>query len=114
MGLIKEYDEEGYLTIFEGEYLNGQRHGKGKEYYYDDKLEFEGEYLNGKGSGRGKEYYINGKLKFEGEYLYSFYLKGKYYINDRLEFEGEFKCNKKWNGKGYDANGNIIYELTNG
>ena len=33
--------------IFEGEYVNGKRNGKGKE-YYDGDLIFEGEYLNGK------------------------------------------------------------------
>ena len=33
--------------IFEGEYLNGERNGEGKEYYSNRKLEFEGEYLNG-------------------------------------------------------------------
>ena len=33
------------------------------------KLEYEGEYLNGIRNGKGKEYYFNGKLKFEGEYL---------------------------------------------
>jgi len=42
--------------MFEGEYLNGKRHGKGKE-YCDNKLKFEGEYLNGKRHGKGKEYY---------------------------------------------------------
>ena len=31
-----------------------------------------------------------------------------------LEFEGEYLFNKKWNGKGYDEEGNIIYELKNG
>ena len=41
---------------------------------------------------KGKEYYNNGKLRFEGEYL----------------------DHKKWNGKGYDEQGNIIYELING
>ena len=46
-------------------------------------------------------------------------LKGKYYIKDRVEFEGEFKTDKfrnvyKWSGKGYDENGNVIYELING
>ena len=75
------------LMIFEGEYLNGKRNGKGKEYYDNGELKFEGEYLNGKkwngkgfnknneieyeikdGNGKVKEYY-NGKLKFEGEYL---------------------------------------------
>ena len=51
--------------IYEYNNLNG----KGKEYGENGKLKFEGEYLNGKRNGKGKEYY-NGKLVFEGEYLY--------------------------------------------
>ena len=31
-----------------------------------------------------------------------------------MEYEGEFRYNRKWNGKGYDESGNIIYELVNG
>ena len=31
-----------------------------------------------------------------------------------MEYEGEFLFDKKWNGKGYDRNGNIVYELKNG
>ena len=31
-----------------------------------------------------------------------------------MEYEGEFLYDKLWNGKGYDENGNIIYELING
>ena len=73
---------------YEGEYLNGQRNGKGKENYEDGKLQFEGEYLKGQrwngkgynkngiidfqikdGNGKGKEYYDDGKIKYEGEYL---------------------------------------------
>ena len=54
---------------FEGEYLNGVRHGNGKEYYDNGKLKFEGEYLNGVRHGNGKEYNNHGKLKFEGKYL---------------------------------------------
>ena len=42
--------------IFEGEYLNGKRNGKGKEYYYNGTILFEGEFLNGKRNGKGKEY----------------------------------------------------------
>ena len=30
--------------IFEGEYINGFRNGKGREYYYNGKLKYEGEY----------------------------------------------------------------------
>ena len=41
-------------------------------------------------------------------------IKGKEYINGKLEYEGEYLYDKKWNGKGYDENGSIIYELRNG
>ena len=42
-GYIKEYNDEGVL-YFEGELLNGQRNGKGKQ-YFNYTLIFEGEYL---------------------------------------------------------------------
>ena len=31
-----------------------------------------------------------------------------------MEYEGEFLFDRKYNGKGYDENGNVIYELING
>ena len=68
----------------------------------------------GKKNGKGKNYDINGNLLFEGEYLYGFILKGKQYIKGKLEYEGEYLYYNKWNGKGYDENGNIKYELING
>ena len=116
-GFVREYynneiDKNSKLK-FEGEYLNGERNGKGKEYDYQGNLEFYGEYLNNKRDGICKEYYFK-KLKFEGEYLNGYKRKGKIYINGRLEYEGDLLFDKKWNGKGYDENGNIIYELKNG
>ena len=59
---------KNYL-IFEGEFLDGKRNGKGKEYYKEGKLKFEGEYLNGERNGMGKEYYRNGGIAFKGEYV---------------------------------------------
>ena len=113
-----------------------KKNGYGKEYNQDNKLKYEGEYINGKlwngkgfningikvfeiinGNGKVKEYDYNGKLLFEGEYLNGeINGKGKEYdiIDGKLEYEGEYLYNKKWNGKGYDENGNIIYELNNG
>ena len=41
--------------IFEGEYKNGKRNGKGKEYSTDGDLIFEGEYKNGKRNGKRME-----------------------------------------------------------
>ena len=77
--------------IFEGEYLNGNRNGKGKEYMYNGNLIFEGDYLNGKRNWKGKEYNYYGEMIFEGEYL-----------ND-----------KQWIGIRYDDDGNILYTLNN-
>ena len=88
----KEYDCYSDKLIFKGEYLNGKRNGKGKEYSIASKLIYEGEYLNGRRNGKGKEYDDEGKLIFEGEYS-----KGK-----------------RWNGKGFIGNNNLIYELNNG
>ena len=118
---------------YEGEYLKGKRHGKGKEYSYENgNLEFQGEYLNGEKNGKGKEYYNNGLLKFEGEYLNGERIIGKlydnncniycdlestkglikeYYDNFDLMFEGEY-LNGKRNGKGkeYYYNGKLEFE----
>ena len=55
---------------------------------YND-IKFEGEFKNGKRNGKGKEYFLLKSLLFEGEY----------------------KDWKKWNGKEYDPDWNIIYEL---
>ena len=114
-GLIKEYDNYRDTLLFEGEYINGERNGKGKDYdIYNAKLKFEGEYLMGKRKGKGIEYDSEGKIKYEGEYLYDHLIKGKEFINGKLEYEGDFLFDKKWNGKGYDENGNIKYQLING
>ena len=92
--LIRENNENGKVyeldtnkLIFEGEYKDGKKNGKGKEFYEDEHLKFEGEYLNGKKiegkgydyngnlvlklekNGKGKEYYKDKKKKFEGEYI---------------------------------------------
>ena len=62
-GFIKEYDNISQIILkFEGEYINDERNGKGKEYNNDnDELIFEGEYLKGEK--------LNGKFynSFEGE-----------------------------------------------
>ena len=104
-GKGREYAGYSDSLIYEGEYKNGERNGKGKEYHWNGKLEFEGEYLNGKRNGKGKEYYDNGKLKFDGEYLKGKrHGKGKeYYDNGKLKFDGEF-LNDKRNGKGKEFN----------
>ena len=143
-GFIKEYsyyinckygkvDEYNYLK-YEGKYLNGDKHGKGKEYNREEKIIFEGEYLNGEKYGKRKEYNKDGEIIFEGEYFKGkrwngkgkedneygqIIFEGEYLsIDDEnkmiglIEFEGEYLKGKRWNGKGkeFDLSGNLLYE----
>ena len=133
-GAGKVFLKESNILIFEGEYLNGKRNGKGTEYNYDGKIIFEGEYLNGKrwngkgynnngikeftlknGNGKGKIYNYYGKLEFEGEYKNGKRNgKGKEYNYDgKLIFEGEYLNGKSFIGKGKEYNkynGKIEFE----
>ena len=67
--IIKEWNGKGY-DIEENE-IYKLENGKGSVVIYDDdgKLMYEGEYLNGEKNGQGKEYDNSGKLVFEGQYL---------------------------------------------
>ena len=38
---------KNFVLVFEGEFIDGERNGKGKEYNLFSKLRYEGEYLNG-------------------------------------------------------------------
>jgi len=88
----REYDiVHNNKLLYYGEYMHGEKNGKGTEYFSDSTVKFEGEYSKGKRNGRGKEYYKNKKLKFEGE----------------------FKNGKKITGKEYDFDGNFLHELNN-
>ena len=65
IGAEKDYY---YLyEVFEGEYLNGLRNGKGKQYNADYfRLIFEGIFLNGKKwNGKGKEHNNKGEIDLE-------------------------------------------------
>ena len=77
--------------IFEGEYKNGKKHGKGYEYYYNNNLEQDDKYLKWEKREQKRNNYFKGNLKFKGEY-----------------FEG-----KKISGKGYDNNGNLVLVIEN-
>ena len=67
-GIIKEYSCVGNV-IYEGEYLNGERYGKGKEYNFYKNLVYEGDYIKGKRNGIGKQFDPSGYLEFNGEYI---------------------------------------------
>ena len=109
-GIMREYV---YDKVFECQIINGEINGKGKIFNFGYLL-FEGEFYNRKRNGKGKEYNYEKELLFEGEFYNDYRIRGKRYIKGKLEYEGEYLFNKKWNGKGYDEKGKVIYELKNG
>ena len=115
-GKGRHYDLFGNL-VFEGFYLNGKRwRGKNCEYNRDGQLLFEVEYLNGEFQGKYKGYYSNGKLEYEIEYLNG-KKNGKfqgYFYDKKLKCEGEYSYGKLLKLKTYNPSHNSIYELTDG
>ena len=90
-GTCKEYKLNTNKLIFEGEFKNGKKNGKAKE-YFNEEIIFEGEYINGKRS-KGKEYY---------------------YYDNYIKFEGEYLNGKQWTGKGYNSDNKLEFEIKNG
>ena len=81
--------------LFEGE-LNKRKYWTGKKYRENSECELEGEYLNGKKYGKWKEYNNEGNLEFEGEINeFMLYRKGKWFDKGKLKFEGEYYQNKE-------------------
>ena len=64
---------------FEGEYLNGERNGKGKEYDTNGKLIFEGEFLN------GKKWNGNGRQGDHSSYFVYKFIEGKAYFDVTID-----------------------------
>lgn len=52
---------------YEGEKVNGMRHGKGKFYYQDGGL-YDGEWRENQMSGHGKLFYQSGRIAYDGEW----------------------------------------------
>ena len=91
-GIYKKFHLLTYNLELIGNLINGELNGHTKKYDLNQKLIYEGEYKNGIKDGKGKEYYSNGNIKFEGIY----------------------KEDLKWEGIGYNINGNKEFEIKYG
>ena len=110
-------EENSYelFLLYDGEFMNGLRHGIGKEYinnvlictgtyisdnktgrckdYKNGKLVFDGEYKKGNRNGIGKEYYETGELLFEGFFSSAFIEEKEgttFYKNGNIKSKGEY------------------------
>jgi hypothetical protein len=105
------YDND--VVVYNGEWFNGQRHGKGIYYYNNIKKynvkwlnykKYNGEWLNDKKSGKGIEYYENGNVKYNGDWLNdNYHGKGITYDHffEKIKYNGDWLNNKK-SGKGIE------------
>eukprot|EP00118_Oscarella_pearsei_P000853 m.5968 g.5968 ORF g.5968 m.5968 type:complete len:926 (+) comp14594_c0_seq1:56-2833(+) len=86
------------LSLYEGEYVNGRRHGRGTQTWADGSL-YEGDYENGKRHGNGIHKWKNGE-RYEGSYVEDTrHGKGAYSWPNGAKYEGDFIRDKK-EGKG--------------
>ena len=94
---VKE-EEYNKKLIYEGKYLNGKKHGKGKEYLADSHIYYEGEYFNGK-KWNGNLYYYPHQIIYEIKEG-NIYKKQSSNVDDNIIlFEGEYFCGSR-NGFG--------------
>ncbi len=85
----------GGSEFYEGDWVDGKRHGTGTSYYFGDDR-YEGDWVHDKCHGKGTRYYLNGD-RYEGEWENNerngwgtfFYADGRteeqYYENDILK-----------------------------
>ena len=108
------YSLNTFKLIFEGEYINGKRNGKGKEYFDNVKLKskfaevqlfrhlkFKRLYIDDKRNGKGKEYFDNDKLKSKINKVPPF---------RRLKFERKY-INDKRNRKGKESDNELRFKI---
>lgn len=85
-------------SYYEGEVKDGKPHGKGTQYYENQKS-YEGQWVNGKKEGRGTEYYKDEK-RYQGEWKEGKKEgQGTKYYKGEKTYQGEWKDDRE-HGKG--------------
>ena len=92
-------DREGKFTYsngdyYEGEFVTGQRHGRGVMIYASDDSMYDGEWRFNKQEGRGTKNWGDG-IVYEGEWKDDkMHGQGKYTLADGSVIEGLFECDE--------------------
>jgi S1-C subfamily serine protease/antitoxin component YwqK of YwqJK toxin-antitoxin module len=113
-GIAEKIKNEKVFSIYEGDYLNGIRHGKGKYTNFDkireNSLEvWEGNFIGGQLCGNGTYESSDGQ-KYNGNFInYRKHGFGTVYFANGAKFEGFFVSDKMYTGKHTEVNGQIKY-----
>jgi len=78
-------------AVYEGDFIKGKRHGKGKTTGYNNGDVYEGDYIEDKMHGKGKYTFSSGDV-YEGDFIEGkMHGKGKFTYSDGRVQEGEWK-----------------------
>jgi len=96
-----EYDDG---SVYEGDLVNDEPHGKGKIKYSatddDPEIIYEGDFINGEPYGKGKKTWLDNGDKYEGDFVRGLQQgKGKMTWADGRVYSGDYHENQR-NGKG--------------
>ena len=109
-GKGQRFTKKGVLR-YDGEFVNGFAHGKGK-LIWDDGGYYIGDWVNNKRNGKGQMFYKNGKIKYDGDFINDKYEgKGKYIYENGEYYIGQWS-NGQRQGRGamYLNDGYMKYE----
>jgi len=136
-GILTWYNPDRTIhSVYQGEFVNGDKHGHGKNRFYSHEVfkEYEGEFDEGKMQGHGKmvlkngdvyngdfhDDYIHGKgtmtfhdnARYEGDWDHgNMHGKGTMTFNDNTRYEGDWdNGNMHGHGKFYDQEGTMKYD----
>ena len=88
---------EGGIIDYQGEWKDDKRHGQGTMYYYDDITFYQGEWINNKYHGYGTRYWDDGKIWYQGEWQDGKYhgFGTKYDVFGKVEYRGQWVNGEK-------------------
>ncbi|KNC48583.1 testis-specific A2 protein [Thecamonas trahens ATCC 50062] len=88
-------DGSGLFDVYEGEYYEGERHGRG-QYTYANGARYEGEYVKGRKHGEGTFFYPDGAV-YVGEWENDAREgRGKYTYPNGDSYEGQWRQGLRW------------------
>ena len=100
---------------FQGDILDGKKHGKGIEFNRRGRKIFEGNFLFGKRHGKGIEFYFMGQKEKEGTWDHGNFVEGthfRYHMNGNLEYEGQVDLSDRPHGQGTTLGADGIIEYS--
>ncbi|TAE34008.1 MAG: hypothetical protein EAZ91_01480 [Cytophagales bacterium] len=113
VGCVSGNCQDGFGTYvlptrekYVGEFVEGDKHGQGTQYYPDGRLKYKGVFQDDERAGFGTYYFRNGD-RYVGQFFENAPNgKGTYYFSDGDRFVGNFRQGKR-NGFGtlYDSDG---------